>query len=164
MKKLKETLIYSSIILMVILVRTFIITPVIVNGSSMEPTLLNKEILLLSKNNQNIERFDVVVLEINGERLVKRVVGLPGEHLKYINNHLYINHNMLEEQYLEKQTNNFNIDELGFSTIPYNAYFVLGDNRTSSKDSRFFGMININQIIGKVKYRIFPINRLGKIK
>jgi len=164
MKKLKETLIYSSIILMVILVRTFIITPVIVNGSSMEPTLLNKEILLLSKNNQNIERFDVVVLEINGERLVKRVVGLPGEHLKYVNNHLYINHNMLEEQYLEKQTNNFNIDELGFSTIPYNAYFVLGDNRTSSKDSRFFGMININQIIGKVKYRIFPINRLGKIK
>lgn len=164
MKKLKETLIYSSIILMVILVRTFIITPVIVNGSSMEPTLLNKEILLLSKNNQNIERFDVVVLEINGERLVKRVVGLPGEHLKYINNHLYINHNMLEEQYLEKQTNNFNIDELGFSTIPYNSYFVLGDNRTSSKDSRFFGMININQIIGKVKYRIFPINRLGKIK
>ncbi len=164
MKKLKELLIYSSIILMVILVRTFIITPVIVNGSSMEPTLLNKEILLLSKNNQNIERFDVVVLEINGERLVKRVVGLPGEHLKYINNHLYINHNMLEEQYLEKQTNNFNIDELGFSTIPYNSYFVLGDNRTSSKDSRFFGMININQIIGKVKYRIFPINRLGKIK
>ncbi len=164
MKKLKETLIYSSIILMVILVRTFIITPVIVNGSSMEPTLLNKEILLLSKNNQNIERFDVVVLEINGERLVKRVVGLPGEHLKYVNNHLYINHNMLEEQYLEKQTNNFNIDELGFSTIPYNSYFVLGDNRTSSKDSRFFGMININQIIGKVKYRIFPINRLGKIK
>lgn len=164
MKKLKETLIYSSIILMVILVRTFIITPVIVNGSSMEPTLLNKEILLLSKNNQNIERFDVVVLEINGERLVKRVVGLPGEHLKYINNHLYINHNMLEEQYLEKQTNNFNIDELGFSTIPYNSYFVLGDNRTSSKDSRFFGMINISQIIGKVKYRIFPINRLGKIK
>lgn len=164
MKKLKETLIYSSIILMVILVRTFIITPVIVNGSSMEPTLLNKEILLLSKNNQNIERFDVVVLEINGERLVKRVVGLPGEHLKYINNHLYINNNMLEEQYLEKQTNNFNIDELGFSTIPYNSYFVLGDNRTSSKDSRFFGMININQIIGKVKYRIFPINRLGKIK
>ena len=164
MKKLKELLIYSSIILMVILVRTFIITPVIVNGRSMEPTLLNKEILLLSKNNQNIERFDVVVLEINGERLVKRVVGLPGEHLKYINNHVYINHNMLEEQYLEKQTNNFNIDELGFSTIPYNAYFVLGDNRTSSKDSRFFGMININQIIGKVKYRIFPINRLGKIK
>ena len=149
---------------MVILVRTFIITPVIVNGSSMEPTLLNKEILLLSKNNQNIERFDVVVLEINGERLVKRVVGLPGEHLKYVNNHLYINHNMLEEQYLEKQTNNFNIDELGFSTIPYNSYFVLGDNRTSSKDSRFFGMINISQIIGKVKYRIFPINRLGKIK
>ncbi len=164
MKFLKDISSYIIIVLIVVLIRTFIITPVKVNGSSMLPTLYNNDILLLYKNKSNINRFDVVVLEYNGERLVKRVVGLPGEKLKYENNKLYIDDELIKEEFTKAITENFNIESFGYETIPENSYIVLGDNRQSSRDSRYFGEINIEDVIGKTKYRIFPFNKLGIVK
>lgn len=164
MKIIKEISTYLIIVLIVVLIRTFIITPVRVNGNSMKPTLFDREILLLTKNNRNIKRFDIIVLKFEGERLVKRVVGLPGEHLKYVNNQLYINDNLIEDSYSNAITISFDIKELGYEVIPDNHYFVLGDNRSESKDSRFFGMVDIDDIVGKTKFRLYPFKRIGMVK
>ena len=90
MKKIKELIPYILIITLVILIRTFIITPVRVDGPSMEDTLENGDILLLQKFNDNYQRFDIVVLNYNNEKLVKRIIGLPGEKVAFIDNKLYI--------------------------------------------------------------------------
>lgn len=164
MKIIKEISTYLIIVLIVVLIRTFIITPVRVNGNSMKPTLFDREILLLTKNNRNIKRFDIIVLKFEGERLVKRVVGLPGEHLKYVNNQLYINDNLIEDSYSNAITISFDIKELGYEVVPDNHYFVLGDNRSESKDSRFFGMVDIDDIVGKTKFRLYPFKRIGMVK
>lgn len=164
MKIIKEISTYLIIVLIVVLIRTFIITPVRVNGNSMKPTLFDREILLLTKNNRNIKRFDIIVLKFEGERLVKRVVGLPGEHLKYVNNQLYINDNLIEDSYSNAITISFDIKELGYEVIPDNHYFVLGDNRSESKDSRFFGVVDIDDVVGKTKFRLYPFKRIGIVK
>lgn len=164
MKIIKEISTYLIIVLIVVLIRTFIITPVRVNGNSMKTTLFDREILLLTKGNRNIKRFDIIVLKFDGERLVKRVVGLPGEHLKYVNNQLYINDNLIEDSYSNAITISFDIKELGYEVIPDNHYFVLGDNRSESKDSRFFGMVDIDDIVGKTKFRLYPFKRIGMVK
>lgn len=164
MKIIKEISTYLIIVLIVVLIRTFIITPVRVNGNSMKTTLFDREILLLTKNNRNIKRFDIIVLKFEGERLVKRVVGLPGEHLKYVNNQLYVNDNLIEDSFSNSITSSFDIKELGYEVIPDNHYFVLGDNRSESKDSRFFGMVDIDDIVGKTKFRLYPFKRIGMVK
>lgn len=164
MKIIKEISTYLIIVLIVVLIRTFIITPVRVNGNSMKTTLFDREILLLTKDNRNIKRFDIIVLKFDGERLVKRVVGLPGEHLKYVNNQLYVNDNLIEDSFSNSITSSFDIKELGYEVIPDNHYFVLGDNRSESKDSRFFGMVDIDDIVGKTKFRLYPFKRIGMVK
>src|SRR5690554_1240785 len=164
MKIIKEISTYLIIVLIVVLIRTFIITPVRVNGNSMKTTLFDREILLLTKGNRNIKRFDIIVLKFDGERLVKRVVGLPGEHLKYVNNQLYVNDNLIEDLFSNSITSSFDIKELGYEVIPDNHYFVLGDNRSESKDSRFFGMVDIDDIVGKTKFRLYPFKRIGMVK
>lgn len=164
MKIIKEISTYLIIVLIVVLIRTFIITPVRVNGNSMKTTLFDREILLLTKGNRNIKRFDIIVLKFDGERLVKRVVGLPGEHLKYVNNQLYVNDNLIEDSFSNSITISFDIKELGYEVIPDNHYFVLGDNRSESKDSRFFGMVDIDDIVGKTKFRLYPFKRIGMVK
>ena len=83
MRFIKEVLPYIVILLVVILIRTYIITPVIVNGESMSPTLKNNELLLLKKYDKKIERFDIVVFKYNDSRLIKRVIGLPGDKVEY---------------------------------------------------------------------------------
>ncbi|MDD2181453.1 MAG: signal peptidase I [Bacilli bacterium] len=164
MKILKEISTYVIVVLIVILIRTFIITPVRVNGNSMKPTLNNNEILLLTKIKNNIKRFDIIVIEVEGERLVKRVIGLPGEHIKYVNNQLYVNDNLTNELFLETDTTSFDIKSMEYEIIPDNTYFVMGDNRGYSKDSRSFGPVNIDNIVGKTTFRLYPLTKIGKVK
>ena len=94
MKIFKEILPFILIVLIVILIRTYIITPAQVIGSSMEPTLYNSEIIILNKIHyklSNIKRFDIVVIKMDNEKaLIKRVIGLPGEKVEYKDNKLYI--------------------------------------------------------------------------
>lgn len=164
MNKIKELLPYIGIILVVVLIRTFIITPVRVDGPSMEPTLHDGDILLLKKFNNKLQRFDVVVLNYQNEKLVKRIIGLPGEKVAYIDNHLYINGNIVEESFISEDTENFSLRELGVDQIPKGYYFVVGDNRDNSLDSRYLGLIKEEDIKGEVVFCLFPLKDFGKIK
>lgn len=166
MKKIKEISIYLLIIVMVILIRTFIITPVRVNGTSMDPTLKNGEIMILNKikyNNKDIERFDIVVVKMDKELLIKRVIGLPNEEIKYVDNKLYINGEYIKEPFLNDDvyTTNFSLDDFKLKKIPENCYFVMGDNREVSLDSRTFGCFSKDKILGSANLVLFPFTKLG---
>ena len=173
MKKIiKELYPYVVIVVVVVLIRTFIITPVVVSGDSMKPNLINGEMLLVRKigyNSSTIERFDIVVIKVidengNEEEIIKRIIGLPGEHISYKNNKLYVNDELVEESYIFRNTNDFNLEEIcTCSNIPEGKYLVLGDNRPISKDSRSIGLIDEKDIVGKAVVRIWPITRIGGI-
>lgn len=165
MKKfIKELIPYVVIVIVVVLIRTFIVTPVQVDGESMYPTLLDNQLLLLKKYDHSYERFDIVVFKYNDSKLVKRVIGLPGETISYKDNTLYINNKKIDNISLDSYTYDFDLSELGFDTIPEGYYFVLGDNRTNSLDSRAIGLIPEDSILGVTNFSIFPFKRFGIIK
>ena len=164
MKLVKDFIPYVVIIVIVSLIRTFIITPVRVNGDSMLNTLHDGEVLLLEKYDKNYERFDIVVAEYNNEKIVKRVIGLPGDTVEYKSNILYINGERVNEPFIDEDTEDFSLKKLGYDKIPDNYYFIIGDNRDNSLDSRYIGLFNKKDIEGKVVFRIFPLNRFGKIE
>ena len=160
---------YVIIIIVVVLIRTFLVTPVIVSGDSMVPTLKNRELLLLNKINyrlNDIERFDVVVIRLENKEIIKRIVGLPGEEIMYRNNTLYVDGHELANEYTyngENKKENFDTEDFSLKTIcncnkiPEGKYLVLGDNRSISADSRMYGLIDQEDIEGRVKLSIWPI-------
>ena len=166
---IKELYPYVLIVIVVVLLRTFIITPVVVSGDSMKPNLNDGEALLVRKigyNSKTIKRFDIVILKPSNEKeeIIKRVIGLPGEHISYKNNKLYVNDKLVEENYKYRDTYDFNLEEICTCTkIPEGKYLVLGDNRPISKDSRSIGLIDEKDIIGKAVFRLWPINKFGNI-
>lgn len=160
MKLLKSLIPYLIIIVVVVLIRTFIATPVKVNGNSMAPTLKGNEVMILNKLGQ-INRFDIVVLKLDDENdnLIKRVIGLPGETIEIQDNKIYINDEELEDNYGDGIT--YNIDKV---TLEEDEYFVLGDNRTVSLDSRVFGKINKSEIKGTTNFIVYPFKSFGKVE
>jgi signal peptidase I len=154
---------YLFIIIMVFLIRAFVVTPVRVNGASMQPTLYDGDYLILEKLNPRLNRFDIIVLNYKEEKLVKRIVGLPGEHVKYEDNQLYINGELVKENIPNLETFNFELQSLGVDEIPNNYYFVMGDNRENSTDSRYIGLIKEEDIVGKVRLQVFPFKDFGLI-
>ena len=163
MNKIKELIPYLIIIIVVVLIRTFVVTPVRVDGSSMYPTLKNGEILILKKFDKTYDRFDVVVVKYNGERLVKRIIGLPGEHIVYKDSKLYVNDELIDEKFLPSDLTFDDFDNilLGKNFIPEDYYVVVGDNRNNSTDSRIIGFIPKNDILGVTNFRLFPFNKIG---
>ena len=160
----KEYFIYVCIILLIVFIRSFIVTPVRVNGESMYPTLKDREIMLLNKINyrfHDIKRFDIVVVNTKDEKIIKRVIGLPGETLKVEDNTLYINGKEIKEDFLKEETADFDLEDLGITKIPSDSYFVMGDNRDNSKDSRMIGPVKRSQIVGKTRLVIFPFANKG---
>ena len=161
MKKiLKEWVSYFLIILAILLIRLFIITPVRVDGPSMNPTLENKQILLLSKYSKHYERFDIVVFNYAKQKLVKRIIGIPGEKIEFKNNKLYINNKEIEEEVGHMETEDFSLSDIGYETIPDNMYFLVGDNRTNSLDSRYIGLVSDSDIEGVVHFSIWPLKKI----
>ena len=137
----------------------------------MSPNLKNNDILILDKISYkftNIKRGDVVSLYYADTKyLIKRIIGLPGEYIEYKNNMLYIDGNLYLEDYLDDViTEDFSIKDLGYDKIPSNQYLVLGDNRGDSLDSRdkTVGLIDRSDIIGKVRFRIWPLNKIKIVK
>ena len=159
-KFLKENLSFIIIIIIVILIRCFVVTPVRVNGSSMSPTLEEKDVLLLYKLS-SLERDDIVVIskEFEGASLIKRIIGLPNEKIKCINGTIFINGKKYDDKYGYGITSDF--DEI---TLKSDEYFVMGDNRIVSKDSRMLGPIKENFIEGTTSIILYPFNKIGKIK
>ena len=163
-KIFKELLPYIIIVVVVVLIRTFIVTPVQVVGTSMVPTLSDKQILVLKKYDKEFDRFDIIVFNYNDSTLIKRVIGLPGEHVEYKDNKLYINGKKVEEDFIDDTTNDFDLSELDYKIIPEGYYFVMGDNRNNSTDSRFIGLIKEDQIKGSSTFSLFPFKTFGKIE
>ena len=161
---LKELIVYTCIILAIVLIRSFVVTPVRVNGTSMYSTLKDGEIMILKKyyyRFNDVKRFDIVVVKTEDDKIIKRVIGLPGETLKYENHTLYIDGQEVEEPYLEQDTEDFDISSLGYDKLPRDCYFVMGDNRINSKDSRMIGCVDKKQITGKTDLVILPIAKAG---
>ena len=155
MKFVKEILPYIIILIFVILIRTFVVTPVIVNGESMSPTLKNNELLLLKKYDKKIERFDIIVFKYNDSRLIKRVIGLPGDKVEYKDGKLYINDEEMIDPF-SSITKNFKY----IGVVSENSYFVLGDNRNDSVDSRMIGLVTNDMLLGSTDFSIWPIKTL----
>ena len=140
----------------------------------MEPNLKENEVLLLSKISyklQEIERFDVVVINTKDDLIIKRVIGLPGDSVQYKDNKLYINDEIIKDPYQKNETEDFHLKdicEIGNDSctmkIPENKYLVLGDNREISADSRTKGLFDITEIEGKVVFRLWPLNKMKIIQ
>lgn len=157
-EKIKEYASYVIIILVVVIIRTFIVTPIRVNGSSMTPTLDDGNFMILKKYDKDFERFDIVVINRGKEKLIKRIIGLPKEDIEYSDNKLLIDDKEIDEQFGDGGTNDFK-DYCG-----EDEYYVLGDNRQESADSRVFGCVKKKDILGKTDFVIFPFSKFGRIK
>ena len=108
-KVIKEVLSYVLIIIIVLLIKKFVFTPIRVNGESMYPTLHHKDLMILNEIGyylNGLERFDIVVVNINSEKIIKRVIGLPGDKVEYKDNKLYINDEEIKEEFTHDDTLN----------------------------------------------------------
>lgn len=167
-------------ILIVVLLNSFVCQVYKVDGSSMYPTLVDKEKMFTTKYDYRfgeMEREDIVILRVNMEEsgrinLVKRVIAVEGDTIELKDGVLYINGEEKEEPYLEdsrkeaeknypNQPFNEDIPKL---TIPKDQIFVMGDNRPGSSDSRYFGFVNEEMVKAKVKAVIWPLDKMRVIE
>lgn len=165
-----QTLIIFAAIIMIIYF--FVARPHKVFGSSMYPTFHSGDYIItdqLSYRLGNPERGDVIVfkdpLDLSQD-FIKRVIGLPGERVKVQDGHVYINDKLLPEPYLDSSVVTGGRDFLPDGeekVVPPGDYFVMGDNRPDSSDSRSWGFITRGEIIGKAFFRYWPQNVIGLI-
>lgn len=154
--------------------RVFIIQPFIVEGHSMDPTLSDKDYLLIDKISYKFfqpQRGDIIVFRYpKDERLnyIKRVIGLPGERVRVTDREVTVFNSedsismVLNENYLlDPDGKKINTGQKVIEVeIPANSYFVMGDNRLGSSDSRIWGALDKSEIIGRFLFRLFPLNHL----
>ncbi len=158
-------------LVLALLIRHFLFTPIVVDGVSMMPTLQNGDRLIANKIGYRIselDRFDIIVFRATLEKdYIKRVIGLPGDHIEYRDDQLYINGVPVEEEYLAEWrsqysdgplTSDFELEALtGETEVPEGHYFVLGDNRRNSEDSRIIGFVAAEDVIGTVNFVFWPL-------
>ena len=167
---------YIITIAVILIIFIFIVAPQPVSGNSMAPTLEDGDVTLVARfayRIGNVKRNDIVIVKKNSKSFIKRVIGLPGEEIKYLNGLLYINDEPFKERFLSSdiETSNFlfidicSEEDCPNGVIPENKYLVLGDNRPESMDSRTkeFGLVDIKEIKGKATFRIWPLNNMGKL-
>lgn len=150
----------------------FVGKPFTVSGSSMYPTLHDGDRMVMTKLG-DIHRFDVVVLQAPDENkeYIKRVIGMPGDRLDMHNGRLYINDQEVQQPFINQEDlgssktvflDDFTLQSLtGETTVPEGKYFVMGDNRGVSRDSRIIGFIDRDAIDGKAVFTVWPLNRIG---
>ena len=162
-KALRGTVYVLTIVAAVaVLIATLILPVLQIEGTSMEPTLSNGDIVLLTKTTR-FNRGDLCGFTWNNKLLIKRVIGTPGDWIEIdTDGTIYLNGEMLEEPYVEQPA--FGECDLEFPfQVPQEQYFVVGDMRESSIDSRnsLIGCIPKDQIVGKVFFRVWPFKRLS---
>lgn len=157
--------------ILALLIRGFLLIPLPVSGNSMENTLTQGDMVVVEKMSK-IRRFDIVVFkQADGSTYVKRVIGLPGESVSYKDDQLYVNGKKIAEPFLAENlkkdkdtlpyTYDFNFKELmEVNKLGKDSYFVLGDNRRLSKDSRSFGAISADEILGKARFVYYPLRHV----
>lgn len=160
---LKSTL-YGLIVVAAVsaLIATLILPVLQISGTSMEPTLNNGEIVVLVKTSK-MERGDLCAFSYSNKILIKRVVGLPGDSVFIdADGTVYINGYALEEPYISEKGLGECDMEFPY-TVPENEYFVMGDHRTTSIDSRssVIGCIPYDQIVGRIVLKVWPLSELG---
>jgi signal peptidase I len=161
-----------------VVIRYFLFAPILVDGVSMMPTLHDQNRMIVNKIGYKIgkpKRFDIIVFKATEDKdYIKRVIGLPGDHIEYKNDVLYVNGKPYKEPYLDQYkkevtdgplTYDFTLEEItGEKTVPKGQLFVLGDNRRFSKDSRTIGTISMKEVIGKANIVYWPIEDIHIIK
>lgn len=156
-----------SIIGIVVLFKYFIgIT--VVEGTSMHPALNNNDVLLITHYiKKEPKRYDIVLFRMKSDKniCVKRIIGLPGESVQIKEGSIFINGECLEEYFGKELLINNAYDMSEIQIIPENQYFVLGDNRNNSTDSRKkeVGFICKEDFIGKAFFRLYPFNAFGSL-
>ncbi|MBR7928317.1 signal peptidase I [Aerococcaceae bacterium zg-ZUI334] len=156
--------------------KEYVVQPFQVEGHSMDLTLASGNQMVLNKVTKE-QRFDIITFPdptgLTTNHYVKRLIGLPGDMLEVKNEKLILNGIALEEPYLEPLksqtdgvfTEDFSLwDTIGSITIPEGYYFVMGDNRPQSGDSRQFGLVPIDSIQGIAEWTYFPIEAFGSIE
>lgn len=177
LKRRKKHLLVEWLIIVLValgvsfLMRTFVIQTFYIPSGSMEPTLQIGDRIIVSKLSVEfgtIHRGDIVVFKAPPAEhcgdpvtdLVKRVIGLPGDHLTSKGNTIYVNGSPLHETWTHYEPLG---QAIGNVTVPANSYFMMGDNHPNSCDSRMWGSVPRSDLIGKVFLRIWPLNRFGFI-
>jgi len=146
----------------------FVIQPVKVEGTSMQPRLVDQERIFVNRfiyRFEDIQRGDVVVFwypRDTNKSFIKRVVAVPGDMVEISMGMLYINGIKVEEPYLKPEFRDH--ESFSRSVVPPDHYFVLGDHRNSSNDSRMWGFVPRNLIYGKAIFRYWPVSRLGLVE
>lgn len=158
----------GTALVIALLIRGFLVQPFYIPTESMYPTLKKDDRVLVNKLSyrmHDVNRGDIIVFSApEGEAtggikdLIKRVIALPGETVEGRDGHVYVDGRLLEEPYLP---DGVVTTDFGPQEIPADAYWMMGDNRTQSRDSRFFGPIKESTIVGRAFVRLWPPSRLG---
>jgi len=147
-------------------IRYFLFTPIIVDGSSMRPTLNDNDRMIVNKLSYMLgepDRFDIIVFHAPEKKdYIKRVIGLPGETIEYKNDTLYINGKKYDEPYLDeiKKETDGPLTESFTVKVPENHLFVMGDNRRHSRDSRHIGAIPMDDVLGETSFVYWPYSQI----
>ncbi|MDY2986727.1 MAG: signal peptidase I [Peptoniphilus sp.] len=153
MKTIQEYRSYLIVIAIAILLRVFVFRISVVSGQSMEDTFRNRNILFCTIfDRTDLKHGDIIVFKspVEDKLYVKRVIGLPKDEIEIDYEHIILNGKILEEPYIKEKTSYYKN-----SIKLENEYFVLGDNRNNSSDSRHFGPIPPDSIVAKVRFKIF---------
>ncbi len=153
-------------VLIAFLINFFLAQATQVHGQSMEPTLHSDQRLVVEKVSYRFHgprQGDIVVLKSpqqNSELLIKRVIGLSGETVEIRQGRVYINGQELDEPYLERSTGG----NWGPIIVPPLHVFVLGDNRSFSNDSRAFGVVPVQNVVGRAWVSYWPLDKVGEVR
>lgn len=150
--------VFIIVLICSIIFNMFFFQLAVVKGDSMYPTLKNGQLLIVNKiaSTDTYERGDILICDVNGTKIIKRLIALPNETIQIIDNDIYINNEKIPD-FIDVQ-----MEDYGYLSSPLtlqeDEYVLMGDNRNNSLDSRSFGQVKEQNIIGKVVFRFLPLS------